>query len=50
MICFGAIRLPLAFQNQARANADKIRQMRLNVENAQESLLRNQAARAGIVR
>lgn len=31
-----------AFQNQVRANADKIRQMRLNVENAQEALTRNQ--------
>jgi hexosaminidase len=31
------------FQNQARANSEKIRQMRLNVENAQESLGRNQA-------
>src|SRR6185295_5564572 len=30
------------FQNQVRAGADKIRQMRISVENAQESLLRNQ--------
>ena len=31
-----------AFQNQARANSEKIHQLRLNVENAQESLLQNQ--------
>ena len=30
-----------AFQNDARANAEKIRQMRLSVESALESLLRN---------
>jgi hexosaminidase len=30
------------FQNQARANAAKIHQLRLSVENAQESLLQNQ--------
>lgn len=30
-----------AFQNQARTNADKIRQMRLQVEEAQELLLKN---------
>jgi len=30
-----------AFQNEARANAEKIRQMRLQVENALESLIRN---------
>jgi hypothetical protein len=30
-----------AFQNQARSNAEKIRQMRLQVEEAQELLLRN---------
>ncbi|HEX7722536.1 MAG TPA: beta-N-acetylhexosaminidase [Pyrinomonadaceae bacterium] len=29
------------FQNQARANADKIKQMRTTVENAQELLIRN---------
>jgi hypothetical protein len=29
------------FQNQARANADKIRQLRLNAENAEELLIRN---------
>ncbi|HEY0349130.1 MAG TPA: beta-N-acetylhexosaminidase [Pyrinomonadaceae bacterium] len=33
------------FQNQARTNADKIRQMRMTVENAQELLIRN-ASRA----
>ena len=32
-----------AFQNDARANAEKIRQMRLSVEAALESLLRNRA-------
>jgi len=31
-----------AFVNQARANADKVRQMRLSVEDAQQSLLQNQ--------
>src|SRR5499427_3296985 len=29
------------FQNQARTNADKIRQLRLNAENAEELLIRN---------
>jgi hypothetical protein len=29
------------FQNQARANADRIKQLRLNAENAEELLLRN---------
>ena len=29
------------FQNQARTNADKIKQMRITVENAQELLIRN---------
>jgi hexosaminidase len=29
------------FQNQARANADKIKQLRLNAENAEELLIRN---------
>lgn len=31
-----------AFQNQARANAERIRRLRLNVENAQQSILQNQ--------
>jgi len=31
------------FLNQVRANADKVRQMRLNVENAQETLMRNES-------
>ncbi|HSE26213.1 MAG TPA: beta-N-acetylhexosaminidase [Pyrinomonadaceae bacterium] len=30
-----------AFQTQVRANSDKIRQMRLQVENAEESIIRN---------